>query len=304
VRYLSTLLILLVCAVGCQGPISDWPHSKGGDDGDFSSPTQGPGAGATPPNTGLNPSNPVVTPVPGGTAGASAGTTAGTVGGGGTTAGTSGGLLGGLISADAGAGGFLGGIISIDAGSVTSPPMAGTGGGASPFQDAGIGTSLDASAPVDAGVPDAALPDAALPDAAIDGGCAQVSTSDAGMCPGYGCRTSVQQLRTAIDSEGACTSAQALAVACDGRVTNAALQCTQESAFSLNIGRSVNTCLKRDPQLAMLGNDCLECFVDEALCTLSRCFAACTVSNGATCQTCKHQQCSANLALCTGLPAP
>jgi hypothetical protein len=226
-----------------------------------------------------------------------------------------GGALGGMVP---GAGGLFGGNVSVaDAGTTTSPPNAGTGGAASGSPDAGVsdafdagasgdaGAAGDAGAPVDAGVPaDAGVLDAAPPDAASDAGCAQASTSDAGMCPGYGCRTSAQQLRMAMDSQGACTSAEALAVACDGRVTNAALQCTQESAFSLNIGRSVNACLKRDPQLALLDNDCLECFVDEALCTLSRCFAACTVSDGAACQTCKHQQCSANLALCTGLPAP
>jgi hypothetical protein len=235
------------------------------------------------------------------------GTTGGVVGGttagmaGGTTAGTSapptrdagapptggliggtGGLIGGAGSSDAGA--------SLDSGTVANP--------------------ADASLPVDGalpdgGVPDGALPDGGIPDAASDSGCLAPSTPDASVCPGYGCKTTLQQLSALMDQEGACSSAAALAVACDGRVTNAALQCTQENVFSLNIDRSVNACLKRDAQLAAIGDDCLDCFVDEALCVLTRCFSACTInSTGNACQICRRQQCSAQLSVCTGLPSP
>jgi hypothetical protein len=285
VRYVGTLLILLGCAVGCQGPISDWPHSKSDDDGpQTSAPVSSPpgGGGAT---GGFGGSVPVVVAdagvsVPGGQTSA-----------GGTTAGTStigGGLAGGLLAGTAGGAAAPGG--SADAG-------VGSGGTAS---DAG--SSADAS--LDGGMPTTPATDAQVPDASSDAGCAQPSAPDASVCPGYGCRTTLQQLRSAMDQEGACTSPQALAVACDGRISNAALQCTQESAFSINITRAVTSCLKREPQLAMVGSDCLDCYVDEALCTLSRCFAACTVGDGSSCRACKKQYCSAPLEVCTGLPAP
>jgi hypothetical protein len=218
------------------------------------------------------------------------GTTAGTTAGaGGVTAGTSG-ALGGLVG---------GGSISVDAGVALPPAAGGTTGSGASAGDAGA--SVDAG---DGGLPSGDAGDAQVPDAGGDGGCATLGASDAGMCPGYGCRTSMQQLRLAVDSEGACASNQALAVACEGRATNAAHQCTQENVFSLNASRAISTCLKRDPQLAMLGTDCLDCFVDEALCTLSRCFAACTVSDAGACQACRLQQCGAPLAVCTGLPTP
>jgi hypothetical protein len=246
------------------------------------------GAGATPPvvsaTGGAGAQQPGASPG-GSTAGTSSGTTAGTIG----VIGGAGGTI---------AGGFLGGTIP--------PTSGGTGGGAASSADAGTSTSSDAGVAdaSDGGVQDAQVPDAHVPSGSGDAGCAQPSDPDSGMCPGYGCRTTMQQLRSDLKQEGACTSQQALAVACDGRITNAALQCTQESAFSLNISRAVNSCLKRDPQLAMVGGACLDCYVDEALCTLSRCFAACTVGDGSSCRTCKHQYCSAPLEACSGLPAP
>lgn len=291
-RYLRTLLFLFACAVGCQGPISDWPHSKGDDN-------QAPSAGAGGSIAGANPSPSTNPPVVTGTGGTTSGAT-NTPGGiaagmGGTTGAPPATTLGGNGSADAGAS-----IPSGSNGGVTTPPA--DSGSAN---DAGV--SFDAGAPTDGGPSDSGQPDGGQPDAAPpanDAGCVAPSSADGGLCPGYGCRTSIQQLRTSMDGEGACSSERALSLACDGRVSNAALQCTQDSAFSLNIGRAVSSCLKRDPQLAMLGDDCLECFVDESLCTLARCFAACTANGSSACQTCKHQQCSANLALCTGLPAP
>lgn len=153
----------------------------------------------------------------------------------------------------------------------------------------------------DGGVPDAAV-DAAAPDAG-EAGCLAAASSDAGLCPSFGCRTR-EQLRASVGMQGACTSEQAIALGCDGRVGKAALECTQESVFSISLERSVTTCLKRDAAIAQLSSGCLDCYVDEALCTLSRCFAACTLTEGSDCKACRQQQCAAAFARCSGLPAP
>jgi hypothetical protein len=199
-----------------------------------------------------------------------------------------GGLPGGSTSADAGRPAF-----DRDAGAVA----AGDAGTQSP------GTALDG------GVPDAAIDSGLAPDAgnagdAGDAGCPQPLPPDASVCPNYGCRSTREQLRAAMNPQGACSSEQAVALACDGRVGKAALQCTEDSVFTLNLERAVTACLKRDAAIAQLSSGCLECFVDEALCTLSRCFAACTLTEGNDCKVCRQQQCSAAFATCSGLPAP
>jgi hypothetical protein len=194
-----------------------------------------------------------------------------------------GGLAGG--SADAGAGTPTGGL---DSGAIS----AGDAGTQSP------GTALDG------GVPDAAIDSGLVPDAG-DAGCPQPLPPDASVCPNYGCRSTREQLRAAMNPQGACSSEQAVALACDGRVGKAALQCTEESVFTLNLERAVTTCLKRDAAIAQLSSGCLECFVDEALCTLSRCFALCALaSENDECRSCRRQQCGTTLSQCTGLPAP
>jgi hypothetical protein len=304
VRYLSTLLVFLICAIGCQGPISDWPSSKGGDDQNtgsipVTSPNGGVGGGAIVPgavggaagSAGGTTVPPPMTGTPGGSSAPLGGTTGSGTGTGAVDAGagtpsTTGGTSGGTLAGTGGLGGLIG------------------GGAAGGSPDAGAPMGSDAGVPSDAGASDGGAPDGGAPDGgAHDGGCTQASTPDASMCPGYGCRTTLQQLRTDM-KQGACSSEQAAAVVCDGRVGNVALQCTQENVFALNIPRAVNGCLKRDAQIGMLSNACIDCFVDEALCTLTRCFAACTVSEGSDCRTCRQQQCSAMFASCSGLPAP
>jgi hypothetical protein len=288
---------LLVCAIGCQGPISDWPHSKGGDED---------GIGAPSPIGSLGGNGSAVTPGSGAGAGGVVGGTMGPPPMSSTPGGTSAGT-----SADAGLStpGLIGGATTGGSGAL----IGGTGGGA-PNGMGDAGAPADAAVALDGGTSDAALDggvdgaadgavDAGAPDAAHDGGCAQASAPDASMCPGYGCRTTLQQLRTSM-KQGACSSEQAAALVCDGRVGNVALQCTQDNVFALNISRAVSGCLKRDPQIGMLSNACVDCFVEEALCTLARCFAACTVDEGSDCKTCRQQQCSAMFASCSGLPAP
>jgi hypothetical protein len=189
---------------------------------------------------------------------------------------------------------------------VTTPPSNGSG---SPqgAMDAGAssgGTGGGAQPPPDA-APDAGAVDAGQPDASGEGGCPRLLAPDAGVCSAYGCSLSLDQLRSTANSAGACTSPAALAAACDGSASSAALRCTEASVFSVDLSETASACVQRDPQLSPLGATCLGCFVDEALCTLSRCFALCALaSENDECRTCRRQQCGSALTQCTGLPAP
>jgi hypothetical protein len=174
----------------------------------------------------------------------------------------------------------------MDAGTAPSGGTGGTGGGGQVPPDAG---------PLDAG----------RPDTSGEAGCPRLLAPDAGICSAYGCGLSLDQLRSTASPAGACTSPAALAAACDGSASSAALRCTEASVFAADLSEAASTCVLRDPQASALGATCLGCFVDEALCTLSRCFALCALaSENDECRSCRRQQCGTTLSQCTGLPAP
>jgi hypothetical protein len=177
----------------------------------------------------------------------------------------------------------------------------------------GNSSAQDPSAPssaVDSGVP-ADLDAAAAPG---DGGSADASTSDgscsfppdAGVssCAGFGCGTTLSSLTALSRDGGTCVTPEALPLACDGDLSRAAEQCTQENALSLGLGgRPVTMCMRRLPKLANVSGDCLQCYADETLCTLSRCFVACIDGSDPTCQQCRSSQCAQPFSQCSGLPS-
>jgi hypothetical protein len=151
--------------------------------------------------------------------------------------------------------------------------------------------------------PDAGALGAGQPDASGEAGCPRLLAPDAGICAAYGCSLALDQLRSAANPAGACTSPAALAAACDGSASSAALRCTEASVFAADLSEAASTCVRDDPQVSALGATCLGCFVGEALCTLSRCFALCALaSENDECRSCRRQQCGAMLSQCTGLP--
>jgi hypothetical protein len=159
--------------------------------------------------------------------------------------------------------------------------------------------------PPDAGPLDAEPLDAGAPDTSGEAGCPRLLAPDAGICSAYGCGLSLDQLRSIANPAGACTSPAALAAACDGSASSAALRCTEASVFAADLSEAASTCVRHDPQVSALGATCLGCFVDEALCTLSRCFALCALaSENDECRSCRRQQCGTTLSQCTGLQAP
>ena len=247
-------------------PISDFPRS--GEGTTVNPVTVGPGPAPSP----VSPAGP---------------------GGAGTITGNSGVPGGGAV------GGTGGG--SASPGATPTPPAAGSGGTSGDL-DAGVPPTGDAGVVPPLGT---AGDGGAAPDASGDAGCPRLLAPDAGICAAYGCALSLDQLRASTNSAGACTSPGALAAACDGSASSAALRCTEASVFSADIGEATAACVKRDAQLSALGATCLDCFVDEALCTLSRCFASCALaSENEACRACRHQQCAGVLSQCTGLPAP
>jgi hypothetical protein len=189
----------------------------------------------------------------------------------------------------------LGGI----AGGNTAGSAGGNASAPNSDRDAGVQGGLDAAAaPADGDALDASM---------SDGGCAPaVLAPDASVssCAGFGCGTTLSSLTAASRDGGVCVTAEALPLACDGELSRAAEQCTQENALSLGLGgRPVTTCMRRLPKLAQVSGDCLQCYADETLCTLSRCFVACIDGSDPTCQQCRSSQCAQPFSQCSGLPS-
>lgn len=186
-------------------------------------------------------------------------------------------------------------------------PAPASGGGVSGSLDAGIPASSSGDAgraPPAEAMGDAGAGDGAVPDAG-EAGCPRLLAPDSGICSAYGCALSLDQLRASANPAGACTSAPALSAACDGSASSAALRCTEASVFSADLSAAASACVTRDAHLSALSSACRDCFVAEALCTLSRCFASCALASETdTCRACRRQQCAGALHPCTGLPAP
>jgi hypothetical protein len=280
----------VVAAYGCNGPISDWPPKAGSGDGTGTPVTGMAGGGATP--GGVRDASVSVPPALGGSvAGGSPGGVGATPGGGVT-------------------GGAIGG----------QPPggLPGSGGGtAGGVADAGTGTSMDAGVsepPADAGASDAGDASLLEPDAGdsgwpSDAACsfvpidaAVVPGADAEVCAAYGCGVTLTTLGQLVTPGGACGSTQALSVACTGELARAAMICTQENALGLGLGRQVTTCLRRASHFSQVPSDCLQCYADESLCTLSRCFVACIDGSDPACEQCRAQSCGEPFRKCSGLP--
>jgi hypothetical protein len=204
-----------------------------------------------------------------------------------------GGPIGGILGGGGGTGGLNASGRDAAAGTPTSTADSGAIG--DPFNDAGGG---GAPPDLDAGTPDGGPGDGGvgpMPCVGVDAG---VSS-----CAGFGCGTSLSTLAAVSRDGGACATPEALPLACDGAIAGAALACTQDNVFGLGFGRPVTACLRRLPNLAQVSGDCLECYAQESVCTLSHCFVACIDGSDPMCQQCRQTQCMAQFSTCSGLPA-
>jgi hypothetical protein len=292
-------LIALGCGIGCDGgPISDFPHVGGpakpppaGNDG---TPGGGSAGGATGGPGGSQVHEP---PGPGGATG------------GGVDPGAPG-ALGGVET-----GGLVGG------GTTGGASIGGTAGGG-PVGAADAGVALDAGAPIDAGNAgdsaaadgevgqeagpdpvDAAPNDGGIEAGGADGGeCQPDSRARVGGCQGSYCAITRDGLDHLVSS-GVCSAPAALALVCEGEIAHKTAQCAQDNALSLALGASVRSCLRRDLQLMPVDGGCLDCYVEELLCTLSSCLATCVAGFETACTSCRRANCGAKFTRCSGLPA-
>lgn len=192
----------------------------------------------------------------------------------------------------------------------TEPPRGGgkrdagaSGGGKAPMSDAGSPTLDAGTAP-----PPTAGGDAT--DGGVDGGepgasCTPSSDSrSSGGCYGAYCDRNERSLAGASEPEGACGGERDLALSCDGEIARSVLACAQRQVLSLGMGRSVLSCAQRVEALREVSDGCLDCYVDEVVCSLRSCLVACFEADSRECATCRAESCGAEFAACSGLPLP
>jgi hypothetical protein len=184
----------------------------------------------------------------------------------------------------------------------------------SPKRDAATGAGrLDAGRPsLDAGTtapPSAGSDgDGGVPDAEIGAGGPQCTPSSdgrsAGACFGSYCRMTPDALVSGVEAEAACSGAEELSLACDGELSRVVAQCAQREALSIGMGRAIMSCARRASTLARAAEPCLDCYVDEIVCSIRSCLAACLDGSSLACAECRASKCGAAFVACSGLPAP
>jgi hypothetical protein len=177
------------------------------------------------------------------------------------------------------------------------------GGGKGPMADAG-------SPALDAGTASPPNGGADSADGGADGGEPGASctpTSDArsyGGCYGPYCDRNERSLASATEPAGACSGEGDLALSCDGEISRVVLDCAQRQVLSLGMGRSVLACAQRVEELSDVSDGCLDCYVDEVVCSLRNCLVACLESDSNDCGMCRATNCGGAFAACSGLPLP
>lgn len=283
----------------CGGPTSEWPHCNSGGDSDPTSGGRPPGDNASSEDESDDGQS-VTPPKPGKDPGTPTARDAGTVATGAKDAGKTSNI------ADAGSRPAVPGA----GGESEQPDAADAGvpdGGIEPLDDGGMrgvdggldgGMRRDASVGHDSSVPS----DASRP---TGGSCTNDSDGrDAGACFGVYCTTSVDQLSSHLSSEGACIAHADLALVCDGELPRVVDECAQDNALSLGFGSSVRSCARAANSLEKASPDCIDCYVDERLCSVENCLTPCLAGRAMACTECRATRCGAAFAACSGLPRP
>lgn len=189
-----------------------------------------------------------------------------------------------------------------------TPPSGGSSmrdAGAKPSADAGAQPSIDAGSPTSPGEPVGA--DGGLPDGAIEPGSACTPMSDGrarGACFGSYCRMTPSVLSEGVKPGAACSDDEEVALACDGTIARAVAECAQREALSIGMGRAILGCARRSMGLGAVDEGCLSCYVEEVVCSVRSCLAACLDGSSYACAECRAARCGDRFLACSGLPAP
>jgi len=118
------------------------------------------------------------------------------------------------------------------------------------------------------------------------------------------CTSNTDQIASGLSSKGQCLSPGDLALVCDGELSRVVAECAQDSALALGFGSTVRACARDATSLDEASPGCIDCYVDEMLCSVESCLTPCLAGLSRACTECRTTRCGAAFQTCSGLPRP
>lgn len=145
--------------------------------------------------------------------------------------------------------------------------------------------------------------------------CSSYELAGEGRCGGFYCGVSLEVLAAASDPGATCyplDGFDGVASLCDNRLLTLVGRCgrrelandpiASESALRIAVRR----CMYEDPDVRQrFSEPCVDCYVQESLCSGQNCPVECLLGDSAECEVCRARAgCEAALFACSGLPNP
>lgn len=140
-------------------------------------------------------------------------------------------------------------------------------------------------------------------------GCHSYTPAGNGMCGGFLCGVTHEQLAAEIKADAACSDSQ---YACTGNLDDVSTACAR-SVQATNFGASesvlrtaIRNCIFEDAQAkAHASAQCVDCFIDALVCSSGPCLIACLNGNTPQCDQCaRNAGCLDPVFACSGQPSP
>lgn len=147
-------------------------------------------------------------------------------------------------------------------------------------------------------------------------GCNSYGAEANGMCAGYYCNVTEEEILAAFTPGlGPCSMnadiAGTVRRSCSGSLTTRVGRCARE-VKSANVFDSdeqlrvkIQACIYEEPEFAEVPTECVSCFLDAAQCASDNCLIQCLAGDSAACDSCRlENNCNQPVPTCGGLPSP
>ena len=138
-------------------------------------------------------------------------------------------------------------------------------------------------------------------------GCLSYTMPMGDKCSGFYCNVTVPDIMSHFPLTGKCTAFSAAQI-CTGALPTHTGECAQEQSGASEGNRATMlSCIKGKGDYAAATDDCLNCFVNAAICASDNCLLDCLINGTASepCETCRNaNNCNKPVPACAGLPNP
>lgn len=151
---------------------------------------------------------------------------------------------------------------------------------------------------------------------AIKAMCTSTKKAAGNMCAGFYCGVTKEDIAAELNTSGAKCSMATPESICSGELPKIVADCSRSTKMMLQyiaepdfekLRKPVADCIyKTDPELKETAPmECLDCFLDAAICAGNGCFDKCIVGDTPDCEKCRMEKgCNQMVPTCGGLPTP